>query len=218
MTHITALKIKNWDKHLHCVNNCTWWLPVFLEGGIGLSQASGHTMQAKEDWEVILSLEGKAKTEKQRRARTRSWGCREGWWGHERQQEGRIPGEEGASRPHSPPPSMVLLPGRLVGLCQLPAPASQLWFWHPQCPFLTWNLRVPTRQPHWVSSQPCYLRYLTTFLPEFLNLLLSLPNFWVNLIWANLFSVPCFHHLNIIIVFLNFLFFERHFFLLKQPF
>lgn len=68
MTHITALKIENWDKHLHCVNNCTWWLPVFLEGGIGLSQASGHTIEAKEDWEVILSLEGKAKTEKRRRA------------------------------------------------------------------------------------------------------------------------------------------------------
>ena len=100
---------------------------VFLEGGIGLSQASGNAVEAREDWEVISSLEGKEKTEKLGRAQDQEAVEKAGGAG-ERQREGRIPGGEGGCRPYSPPPSMAPWPGRLAGVCRLPAPASQLCF------------------------------------------------------------------------------------------
>lgn len=89
---------------------------VFLEGGIGLSQASVHAVEAREDWEVISSLEGKEKTEKLRRAQDQEAVEKAGGAG-KRQQEGRIPGGEGGSRPYSPPPSMAPWPGGLAGVC-----------------------------------------------------------------------------------------------------
>ena len=102
-------------------------MSVFLEGGVGLSQASGHAMEAQEDWEVILSLEGKEKTENLRRAQDQEAVEKAGGAG-ERQREGRAPGGEGGRRPHSPPPSVAPWPGRLAGVCRLPTPASQLCF------------------------------------------------------------------------------------------
>lgn len=93
---------------------------------------------------------------------TRPGGCREGWWGRGKAAGRESTGGEGGCRPHSPPPSVAPWPGRLARVCRLPTPASQLCFWRPQSPSLTGNLRVPTRQPHWVSSQLYSLRYLTT--------------------------------------------------------
>lgn len=84
-----------------------------------MSQASGHAVEAQEDWEVILSLEGKEKTENLRRAQDQEAVEKAGGAG-ERQREGRAPGErEGTDPTH-------LLPAWPLGLGGWPGSAGSL--------------------------------------------------------------------------------------------
>lgn len=132
---------------------------------------------------------------------TRPGGCREGLWGRKGSGKGESTGRVGGADPY--PPSGP--PGLEAGqVCRL-SPASQLLLLTPAVSFPSPEICVYPPGSLTVSSQLYSLRYFDDLCNKsLLSLLLSLPNFCVNLIWQISLVFPVYFTLNVIIIILYF--------------